>query len=140
MYRLVLSVTAAIAVASVTGTTSAVVPLHPHDDIQRVIDAHPPGTTYQLVPGIFRMQQIKPRSNDIFLGDTTSATVLTGARVLDQCRRDPATNLFVCYNQTQHGQIHGECAPNYPRCNYPEDLFFDQRPLHHVNNLSLIHI
>jgi hypothetical protein len=42
----------------------------------------------------------------------------------------------VAGNQFQSGDRNGVCAPGYPRCDYPEDLFFDGVPLHHVGNLS----
>ena len=120
----------------VTAVGVAAVVLRPSDDLQSIVDAHPSGTTYQLVPGLYRQATVVPKSHDVFVGASADHTTLTGARILNNFERDPGTGLFVAWNQTQRGQVHGICAPGYPRCDRPEDLYFDDVPLLHVNATS----
>lgn len=114
-------------------TEPAAIPICPGDDIQAVVDAHPAGTTYSLVPGVYRNQAISPKAGDVFTGPSggdEGRAVLTGAVVLTEfSRRD---GWWVATDQTQDGQVHGECDPEHPRCAYPEDVFFDDVPLLHV--------
>jgi hypothetical protein len=57
-----------------------VVAIHTHEDIQSVVDASLPGTTFLLKAGIYRMQTIYPRDGDAFIGEP--GTVLSGSRQL----------------------------------------------------------
>ena len=126
----------AIAIAS----ASATVLLIPGDNLQSIVDAHPAGTTYTFAPGLYRFAAIAPKTGDTYSGaggglDPSTSTILTGARVLTSFGRDPATGLYVAVNQTQHGQIHGECLPGHPRCKYPArpdsaEHFFRSNALH----------
>jgi hypothetical protein len=135
-----------LATAAAMAAMAAVAPgvaLHPGDNIQAIVDAHPAATTYRFSAGTFRLQQITPKSGDVFVGaghgmDSSSATILTGSRVLEGFERDATTGLYVATNQTQRGQVHGECSTAFPKCGHPEDLFFDRRPLRHVSNASAI--
>ena len=65
---------------------AATVQMHPGDDLQAIVDAHPPGTTYLLAAGTYRLQEIAPKTGDRYVGkgglDPDTATILTGARVL----------------------------------------------------------
>lgn len=114
-------------------TDQPVIHVRPGDDIQAVVDAHPAGTTYRLAPGVYRNQTISPHAGDVFEGpsdDDEGSAVLTGAVVLTEfTRRD---GWWVATDQTQDGQVHGECDPEHPRCAYPEDVFLDDAPLLHV--------
>lgn len=123
---------------AITSATNTVVPLYPSDDLQSIIDAHPPGTSFTLAPGVYSQQQLKPKTNMTFTGSGQTSTILTGARLLTSFSRDPVTGLYVAANQTQQGQVHGECAPSSPRCDRPEDFFFDKMPLRHVNSSSIV--
>lgn len=64
----------------------AVAILHPGDDIQRAIDAHPPGAVFRLLPGIFRGQSIVPKDGQQFIGE--DGTILDGSIPLPAWRRD----------------------------------------------------
>ncbi|HRW59169.1 MAG TPA: right-handed parallel beta-helix repeat-containing protein [Defluviicoccus sp.] len=114
-------------------TESAAIPVRPGDDIQAIVEAHPAGTTYSLAPGVYRNQAISPKAGDVFegpSGDEKGSAVLTGAVVLTEfTRRD---GWWAATDQTQDGQVHGECDPEHPRAAYPEDVFFDDVPLLHV--------
>jgi hypothetical protein len=114
-------------------TDQPAIQVHPGDDIQAVVDTHPAGTTYSLAPGEYRNQAISPKAGDVFQGpsgDEEGSAVLTGAVVLTEFTR--LDDWWVATDQTQDGQVHGECDPEHPRCAYPEDVFFDDVPLLHV--------
>ena len=38
-----------------------VVFLHPQDNVQAAVEANPEGTTFNLVPGIYRLQKVSPK-------------------------------------------------------------------------------
>jgi hypothetical protein len=102
------------------------------------IDAYPAGTTFVLKAGVHRMQTIRPRSGDTFVGETSAGalvSVLSGARVLNAWRFDGRR--WYAEGQTQAGVVaEGGCVPSHPRCNYPEDLFFDNVQKHHRASLD----
>ena len=49
-------------------TPTDVVVISPGQDIQPVVDAHLPGTSYLLRPGTHRLQSIQPKDGDSFTG------------------------------------------------------------------------
>ena len=52
-----------------TGAYSAdPVRLYPGDDIQSKLDVWPENTTFQLAPGLYRLQRVVPKSGDSFIG------------------------------------------------------------------------
>ena len=82
------------------------------------------------------MQTIRPKSGQTFTGN---GTVLSGARLLTAFTRSGSA--WVASGQTQQGVRGGTeadqtCLPGYPRCGYPEDLFFNNLPLRHVGDRS----
>lgn len=102
----------------------------PSDDLRALAANNPEGTVFCLQPGVYRNASVEPRANQKFIG--AGVVIFTGARVLTNFVRDG--NLWKIGGQTQQGQIHANdaCKSNYPRCGYPEDLFFDNRLLLHV--------
>ena len=117
-------------------TDAASVILNPGDDIQAVVNGHPPGTVYILQPGIYRMQSIVPKSGDIF--DGRGAAVLNGSRLLTEFER--AGNVWVASGQTQQGYVakDRQCQVGFPRCSRPEDLYIDGKPMRHVDSLDKV--
>jgi hypothetical protein len=114
-------------------TLDAAIAIYPDDDIQRQVDASAPGSTFVLKSGVHRLQTIRPRAGDVFLGEP--GTILSGARPLTTFSR--SGNYWVATGQTQQGvQHHGACQPGYPRCTFPEQLFFDSEGLQHVGSLG----
>jgi parallel beta-helix repeat protein len=105
----------------------------PGTRIQAVVDVHPPGTTYVLGTGIHR-QQVRPKDGDRFIGAPgarlTGARLLTGARHLGQA--------WIFDNQAPHPDAvrHGICRAEFPRCDRPQALFLDDRPLRPVARLD----
>ncbi len=110
------------------------VTLSPGDNIQQAVDQNPPGTTFILNGGIYRLQSVRPKDGDTFSG--MPGAVLSGAVVLTDFTREGA--LWVVSNQTQQGQLNGMCDAQHPRCVHPEDLYFDNTPLVHVNDLASV--
>lgn len=113
---------------------AATVTLNPGDDVRSVVDANPPGTTYRFKAGLYREVRISPKAGDIYEGEPGS--ILSGARLLTGWVANGAT--WHVGGQTQEGQVHGVCRASRPRCNRPEDLFVDGRPLLHVDALSKV--
>jgi hypothetical protein len=114
----------------------ASVTLNPGDDIQAAVDAHGIATTFHLSAGTYRIQSIVPKDDDLFIGD--DGAILNGANVLTVFDRDGT--LYVARNQRidPNTQVHGECRKGYPRCGYPQDLYFDGKPLHAVAKKSKV--
>jgi parallel beta-helix repeat protein len=104
------------------------VELVPGADIRSEIDRHPGGTTFCLRPGLYRNQEVTPKSGDVFVG--SADVVLSGARVLDGFERQG--DVWAIGGQTQESEPHGECLAEAPRCNRNEDLYVDDALVRHV--------
>ena len=110
--------------------------LTPGTDIQRVVAAHPPRTTFYLDRGVYRLQQIIPKSGDSFIG--AYGAVLSGAVRLTSFARQG--RYFVAAHTPAPGrEVTGMCLPTHPRCNRPEAVFFDGKPLEAVADLRSLH-
>lgn len=119
---------------------SDAVKISPGTDIQQVVDRHSAGTAYLLKAGVHRMQSIKPKKGDAYYGELgpncERLAVLNGSRLVTSFKR--SGNNWSTGSQTQQGQVHGSCQDGWPRCRYPEDLYFDDKPLKHVDNLNKV--
>lgn len=102
------------------------------DSIQQAVDMWPEGTAFILRPGIHRMQRVRPKNGNLFLGD---GATMSGARVLSFA---PEGRYWVASGQTQRGFAHGQCDPGFERCRNPEELFMDDVRLRHVTGLSAV--
>lgn len=100
-------------------------------DIQDAIDANPAGTIYYLRAGYYRQQTITPKDGDEIWGEF--GAVLTGAEVLTNWFFDGVR--YYTIGQTQQGSTGGVCLAGSPRCNRPEDVFFNGTALRHVSSL-----
>ena len=126
-------------------TPSASVVLHPGDDIQAAVNAHPTGTSFLLSAGVYRMQTISPKNGNKFLGERTPdcrrLSFLNGSKLLTRFTKNG--NNWLASGQTQRGQVvtvdgWQVCETGYPLCNNPEDLYFDDAPLSRVTSLSAL--
>ena len=105
-------------------------------DVQHVIGSHPPGTTFCLSAGMYRLRTpLVPKRGDALIG--RPGAVLNGSEVLTGWRRSgnvwwttgflpPAPN------------THGECVVTAPLCTYTQDVFFDQRRLRRVDSVAAV--
>lgn len=117
--------------ASLAAPAQAVtVALSPGDDIQAAVGSHPPGTTFTLSAGLYRIQSVTPKNDDVFTG--ADGAILDGANLLETFDREGA--LYVARNQPidPSTMVHGVCRRGFPRCGNPQDLYFDGKPLRAV--------
>ena len=129
---LVVAVIAAKAFSSSNGTE---VTVHPGDNIQKLVKAHPPGTSFSISPGIYRLESISPKDGDSFLGQP--GAVLSGAEVLTSFTRKDSYWMASVSVKSQ-GAYRGECDQDHPACIFPEDLFMDDVPLQRVASASAV--
>lgn len=112
----------------------AQVTINPGDNIQTIVNAHPAGTSFFLKAGLYRLQNVAPKANDIFIGE--NGAIMNGSTLLQNWTFNGT--YWVQGGQTQSGQTHGDCDTGYPGCIYPEDLFMDDIPLIHVTTLAAV--
>ena len=132
-FRLAAAAIAMLLQVSAGAADTVSVSLKPGDDIQSIVDAHSPGTLYIFQPGIYRMQAIVPKSGDVF--DGRGAAILNGSRLLTKF--DRIGGIWAASDQAPQGlPLQGRpCQRGFPRCDRPEDLYVDDKPLHHVDSL-----
>ena len=112
---------------------SSEVTAQPGDDINRLVEQNPAGTQFRLRAGVYRLQSIIPRDGDSFIGEP--GAILNGAQLLTQFSR--SGRLWSAAVQADpRAEYRGQCAPAHPACTYPEDLFFDNKPLGRVAELE----
>ena len=114
-----------------------VVLIAPGDNIQSIVDAHLPGTSYLLLPGLHRMQSAEPKDGDSFTGEL--GAVMSGAVRLGPFVR--RSGQWLAAAPKASAAPTGKCAKdqNDERtdiCTYLEDLFLDSRPLRRVAERS----
>jgi len=125
------TIVAVAVLASLTVPARALtVALSPGDDIQQAVDHNPPGTTFMLNAGVYRIQSVLPKNGNAFVG--ADGAELNGAKLLDTFDRDGA--LYVARNQPidPGTMVQGVCRKGYPRCGNPQDLYLDGKPLRAV--------
>jgi len=111
----------------------APISIAPGESIQPVIDAHPGGTAFLIKAGVHRLQTVRPKVGNAFIGEP--GAVLSGARVLTAFQRAGPYWFTTGQRQTGSTTAFGkppQCDAAHPRCDHPEDLFVDNRPLRHV--------
>ena len=122
--------------------------IHAGESIQQAVDANPPGTSFLIEAGLYRMQSVVPKAGNQFIGQP--GAILSGARLLTQFAREGA--YWVATGQTQENPRYGPTPygvevcwdgsdgkhPDSRGCIYPEDLFLDNRPLKHATTLAAV--
>lgn len=124
---------------TVSSTQTAGIQLSPGDSIQTAVNNNPTGTTFTLAPGVYRMQIVVPKAGDVFSGE--SGAILDGAELIDPSswhQISPSVWLAQASGITQQASYRGVCDSTHPACMYPEDLFFDSKPLTRVASGSLV--
>ncbi len=123
----------------------AQVTLHPTDNVPRIVNSKPAGTTFIFAPGTYRLSQsVRPKDNDQFIGQSPCAppnspcsVLISGAIEIGSVAKFDGTNYEVD-KQTQQGARGAppNCDSGWPGCIYPEDLFFDGKPLQHLDSAT----
>jgi hypothetical protein len=130
---------------------AATINIFPGMDIPTVVAANAAGSTYIIYPGVYRVTKpIVAKNGDSYIGQTpcappatTCPAILNGSVLLTSFHQ--SGSYYYVTGQTQHGQVTIDslkCEPDvgyptaYPGCVYPEDLYFDGRPLVHVTTLA----
>jgi hypothetical protein len=116
-------------------SSSRDVTVHPGDDIQKLVNNNPSGTSFVITAGTYRLQSIRPKDGDTFSGQP--GTILNGAEVLDNFKQQ---GQYWVADVIVHplSSYRGECDNQHPACMDPEDLFYDSKPLKRVASLSLV--
>jgi hypothetical protein len=108
------------------------VPLRPSDDLQRIIDAHAPGTAYCFSAGTYRLEEpLRPKSGDALIG--RAGAVVSGSKVLTGWRRGDRGWSTTGFLPAAPG-THGECRADMPLCGATEDVFADKQRLTRVSS------
>jgi hypothetical protein len=106
------------------------------DNVQKVIDVHPPGTTFCLSVGTYRLEvPLEPKDGDAFIGH--QGTVLNGSKILTGWRKNGRVWKTAGILPNVPGN-HGECLGSVPTCGYTEDVFLDKKRLKRADSLSAV--
>lgn len=130
-----------------TAAWAGTVNIQPGMNIVSLVNSNPSGTTFVIAPGLYRITSpITPKTGDSFIGQTACAppktactAVISGSVQLSSFKH--SGSYYSVSGQTQQGQVTittQQCDAGYPGCIYPEDLFFDGKPLLHVTSLSQV--
>ena len=103
-------------------STPPAITLSPGENIESAVAAAPAGTTFVLLPGVYRMQMVQPKNGDTFNGQ--QGVILNGSQVLSFQLDSAASGLWVA-NANANTVNHGSCQSTYPLCGYTQDLFID---------------
>lgn len=127
---------------------SGAIVLKPGDDINAAASSNPAGSVFYLRAGIYRLQKIAPRANQVFIGEL--GAIVSGAKLLTQFTQENVLGrvLFVATGQTQASRPYpsvAECEIAHPadgiprpRCFYNEEVFVDDQRLIHVDSLGAL--
>ena len=118
-----------------TPSSSSQVTVNPGDDIQSLVNSHPPDTSFLITPGTYQLQSIRPKDGDTFTGQP--GATLNGARILNNFKQQGQYWVADVPVNPVHS-YRGECDKQHPACMYPEDLFFDSKPLTRTASISLV--
>jgi hypothetical protein len=114
------------------GIISADVTINAGDNFQSKVDANSGNTTFIIKKGMHRLQQVRPKTGNTFIGE--DGAVMSGARVLSNWQK--SGNYWVHSGQTQRGRVSGNCRDNLEACKSPEDLYMDGEFLEEVDRQS----
>jgi hypothetical protein len=107
--------------------------LSPGDQIQAAVDRAPEDSVFHLRAGVYRRQNIQPKSGDQFVGDIGS--VLNGSEPLEFTKAKSERSLWTA-QIAPTGRTHGSCELDRPLRAYSQDLFFDNLPLKPVASVA----
>jgi parallel beta-helix repeat protein len=136
-----------VAVFVFSVVASAQVTLHPGDNVPKIVNSKPAGTTFIFTAGTYRLSEsIHPKNNDKFVGETQCAppasacpAIISGATVIGPLAKFDGTNYAVT-NQKQRNpyrETRDNCDPGWLGCLLAEDLYFDDVPYKHIYSDSM---
>ncbi len=132
--QLLVSAPCILLVAAQTNPPS--VSLSPGSNLQAAIDAAPPGTTFLLQAGVYRMQSLSPKNGDVFTGQ--GAVDLNGSQILTFAADPGGNGLWVATTLLLTSGAF-PCLASSPLCDQIEDVFIDnvlQKPAAALNGLK----
>lgn len=110
--------------------------VEPSDDLHQVMDARPPGTTYCLSPGTYRIEEpLRPKEGDALIGH--QGTVISGSKMLTGWRKTDRGWSTQGFLPAEPGS-NGECLESVPTCAYAEDVFVDKQRLTRVESPTAV--
>ena len=123
---------------SATAATDVVV-IAPGENIQAVVDAHLPGTSYLLLTGIHHLQSVEPKDGDSFTGER--GALMSGAVELGPFER--RGGYWSASAPRASAAPTGQCATDpdgaqSDSCTYLEDVFIDSIPLRRITDPAVI--
>jgi hypothetical protein len=118
------------------------VTLHPGDNVSGIVANSPAGTTFNFSPGVYRLAApVTPKNSDAFVGAPGRTTILSGAISVSSFSKSGnywAASLPFHYSNPVCAGQGCTCTANFPGCNFPESLFFDNKIWQRVPELTLV--
>ncbi len=106
--------------------------VEPGSHLAEIVNRQPPGTVFTIKAGVYRLESIRPKDGDSFVGEP--GATLNGAQLLEGFVRSGQIWQAPTEATPPRGQLRGTCDSAHPACTFPEDLFFDDKPLERVND------
>ena len=119
-----------IALSSCSSKADRFVTLRPGDNVREIVASKPNGTVFTFMPGLYRRQQIVPKDNQKFIGQ--SGAILDGSMLLRNWQ--PKSGLWVSSVLPATLFKSGSCADRGNICQFREDLFVDDQLFGRVAN------
>jgi hypothetical protein len=112
----------------------------PTDNLQNLVNANPAGTTFTLLPGVHHDSVTSIKNGDTFTGQP--GAIENGAKVLAGWSQ-VAINSVTYWTTAggtpiSTGYNGSNCAPGFPGCFYPQDLYLDNVTYTHVTSLASV--
>ena len=111
---------------------STVIAIKPGDNVAEVVARAPEGATFHLDPGIYRLQNARPKNGQKFIGK--GEVTFNGATVLSDWRK--ADRYWVAPRPEARRSPSGKCRSDAPLCGHNEDLFIGGRIYQRVASLA----
>lgn len=117
-----------------------IITITPGENVASIVNAAPEGSTVRIEAGrYFISEPLRPRANVTIEGVGT--VVIHGSRLLENSKRweNPTRWEYGSQRQQQYRYTNPDwqvCESAYPRCNYPDDVYFNDTPLRHVATLA----
>ncbi len=106
---------------------------NPSDNLGALVEQSPPGTTFLIKMGLYRLQSIRPKDGDSFIGE--AGAILDGAQILSRFSQS-GRYWMTATPEVKGASDRGTCDERHPACRYSADLFIDDAPLERVASLA----